>query len=114
MIAARARVLARSGLGWPLLAIAALFAEVAVSSIFLIPEFTLDQGTVNRALLVVSVPAAIWLAAAITDAVREDALALAPETATPARSARASGGGASESGGATQPRRRRARSGSRR
>ncbi len=113
-VALRARALVRTGGAWPLLGIAALFAEVAVSSIFLIPEFTIDQGTVNRALLVVSVPAAIWLGAVITDAVREDSLALAPETATPARAARASEGEKRRGGGkATPPPRRRARPGSR-
>ena len=45
--------------------VAALLGEVAVNSIVLAPRFTVDQGTVNRALLVASVPAALWLAAAI-------------------------------------------------
>ncbi len=96
-IVARARSLARSGLAWPLLAVGALFAEVAVSSIWLIPEFTLDEGTVNRALLVVSVPAALWLAAALTDAVRvepaqgamdEDARAIRRAPLAPAKRGR--------------------------
>ncbi len=68
VVAARARGLLRSRLAWPLAGIAALFAEVAVSSILLVPQFTLDQSTVHRALLVASVPAALWLAAALTDA----------------------------------------------
>ncbi len=67
-IVVRARALPRSTHLWPLLAVGALFTEVAISSIVLIPEFTLDQSTVHRALLVASVPAALWLAAALTDA----------------------------------------------
>jgi hypothetical protein len=42
-----------------------------VSSIALVPQYTLDQSTVHRALLVVSVPAALWLAAVLTDAVAD-------------------------------------------
>lgn len=67
-IAARARALVRDGLGWPLLGVAALLGEVAITSIVLLPRFTVDQSTVHRALLVVSVPAALWLAAALAAA----------------------------------------------
>jgi hypothetical protein len=70
-IAVRARALIRSRLVWPLGAVAALFVEVAVSSIWIVPQFTVDHSTVHRALLVVSVPAALWLAAALTDAAAE-------------------------------------------
>lgn len=70
-IAVRARALVRSRLVWPLAAVAALFLEVAVSSIWIVPQFTVDHSTVHRALHVVSVPAALWLAAALTDAVAE-------------------------------------------
>lgn len=70
-IAARARALVRTRMLWPLAGVAALFAEVAVSSILVIPRFTLDQSTVHRALLVATVPAALWLAAVLTDAVAE-------------------------------------------
>jgi hypothetical protein len=69
--AVRARALGRTGLAWPLAAVAALLAEVAVSSIGIVPQFTVDQSTVHRALLVASVPAALWLAAALTDAAAE-------------------------------------------
>jgi hypothetical protein len=86
VLVARARTLLRPEQGWPLLALAALLAEVAVSSIFLVPTFTLDQGTVNRALLVVSVPAALWVAAAIVDAAREAPVAEAVPAPAPARS----------------------------
>jgi hypothetical protein len=67
-IAVRARSLVRTGLAWPLSAVGALLAEVAVSSIAIVPQYTLDQSTVHRALLVASVPAALWLAAALIDA----------------------------------------------
>jgi uncharacterized membrane protein len=75
VLVARAPSLRRRALAWPLLAVAALLVEVTVNSIVLVPNFTLDQGTVNRALLVASVPAALWVAAAIVDAVRAEALA---------------------------------------
>jgi hypothetical protein len=100
VLVARARSLRRPELGWPLLALAALFAEVAVSSIFLAPTFTLDQGTVNRALLVVSVPAALWVAAAIVDAAREAPVAEAVPPPAPTGSGE----------GAARPRERRRRS----
>lgn len=65
-IVVRARALVRGDLGWPLAAVLVLLGEVAVSSILIVPQFTLDGSTVHRALLVASVPAAIWLAAALT------------------------------------------------
>jgi hypothetical protein len=71
--AVRAGAVLRSRLVWPLAGVAALLGEVAVSSILLVPEYTLDDTTVHRALLVVSVPAALWIAAALTDAVGEEA-----------------------------------------
>jgi hypothetical protein len=46
---------------WPLALLFALFSLTAASSLWLIPEFTLDDSTVHRALLVVEVPGAIWL-----------------------------------------------------
>jgi hypothetical protein len=69
----RARALVRSGLIWPGAGVGALLVAVAVSSILLVPQYTLDQSTVHRALLVVSVPAALWLAAVLTDAAEERA-----------------------------------------
>jgi hypothetical protein len=88
-VALRAPAIARGWLAWPLLGVAALLAEVAVNSIWLVPEFTLDQATVHRALLVASVPAALWLAAAIVDGVRVEAAAAgAPAGGRPARKAR--------------------------
>jgi hypothetical protein len=107
-VALRARALRRDPLGWPLLAVAALLGEVAVSSIFIVPQYTLDQGTVNRALLVASVPAALWLAEAVADAART-ALAAAPAAGPPGEAAQSGSGE-----GATPPRRRRSRRGSRR
>ncbi|HEY6006473.1 MAG TPA: hypothetical protein VIV57_26570 [Anaeromyxobacter sp.] len=62
-----ARAAARSTGVAPLALLALLLGEVAASSIWLFPEFTLDQTTVHRALLVVTVPAALWLAAALVD-----------------------------------------------
>jgi hypothetical protein len=103
-VAVRARSLLRLPAAWPLLGVAALFVEVAVSSVLLIPEFTANQGTVHRALLVVSVPLALWTAATIVDAVRAEALA-------PAAPAQDKGG---EGEAATRPARRRARPGPRR
>ncbi|HET8542460.1 MAG TPA: hypothetical protein VFL83_21480 [Anaeromyxobacter sp.] len=70
-IVARARALVRSGLVWSLAAVGALLAEVAASSILIVPQYTLDQSTVHRALMVASVPAALWIAAALTDAAAE-------------------------------------------
>lgn len=69
VVLVRARALARSPLAWPLAALAALLAEVAVNSVLLMPEYTIDQTTVHRALLVVSVPAALWIVAALEEAV---------------------------------------------
>jgi hypothetical protein len=79
----RARALVRSGLVWPAMGMAALLAEVAVSSILLVPQYTLDQSTVHRALLVVSVPAALWLAAVLADAALEKEAAAEPAAAAP-------------------------------
>jgi hypothetical protein len=72
VLVARAGALRRGELLWPLLAIAAIFFEVALTSIVLAPMYTLDQSTVHRALLVVSVPAALWVTAALVDAVRAE------------------------------------------
>ena len=81
VLAVRGRAILRGALAWPLLAVAGLLAEVAVNSIFIIPQFTLDQGTVNRALLVAGVPAALWVGAALVEAVRAEAAAGAPADA---------------------------------
>jgi hypothetical protein len=67
-IAVRARTAVRDGLAWPLLGLAALLGEVAITSIVLLPRFTVDHSAVHRALLVVTVPAAVWLAAALSPA----------------------------------------------
>lgn len=48
--------------GWALVAVLLLFLQVAASSVWLFPQYTIDQTTVNRALLVVSIPASVWLA----------------------------------------------------
>ena len=53
-----------------LASVLALLALSAVSSVWLIPAFTMDGSTVHRALLVVSVPGALWLAYTLTDAAR--------------------------------------------
>jgi hypothetical protein len=107
VLVARARALGRRELVWPLLAVAALLAEVAVSSIVLVPNFTLDQGTVNRALLVASVPAALWVASAIVDAARAGAQAAGAP-------ALAGGGEAGEAEATPRGSRRRSRPASRR
>jgi hypothetical protein len=85
-IAVRATALERTRRLWPLLAVVALLVLVTVSSILVIPEFTLDGTTVHRALLVASVPAALWTAAVVVDAASEAAPDAAPE-----RSERAEG-----------------------
>jgi hypothetical protein len=106
VLVTRARSLGRRELLWPLLAVAALLAEVAVSSILLVPRFTMDQSTVHRALLVASVPAALWVASAIVDAARAErqaAPALAP-----------AGGAAGEGEATPRGRRRGSRRASRR
>lgn len=98
----------RDRLGWPLLAVGVLFAEVALSSIVLVPAYTLDQATVNRALLVVSVPAAVWIASAVLEALRAEALAGAAPAGAPA------GRGSAVAPEATPPGRPRPRRASRR
>ena len=101
-IAVRARAIVRGRELWPLLAVLTLFAEVAASSVLLVPQFTVNQGTVHRALLVVTVPLALWTAATIAEAVRLEALApsSAPVKGAPGGEARPD---------ATQPGRRRSR-----
>jgi hypothetical protein len=64
----RARAAARSIGAGSLALLALLLGEVAASSIWLFPEFTIDQTTVHRALFVATVPAALWLAAVLVDA----------------------------------------------
>ena len=109
VLVVRARAILRGELLWPLLAVGALLVEVAVNSVVLTPQFTVDQGTVNRALLVASVPAALWVAAAVVEAVRAEAVA---ETDAPADGPRARRGEGDEA--ATPPRRRRSRRATRR
>lgn len=66
-LVARASEVRRRGLAWPLVAVVALFAESAVSSVWLFPAYTLDGTTVHRALLAVSVAATVWLAALLVE-----------------------------------------------
>lgn len=100
VLVVRGRHLARREHLWPLLAVGGVLAEVAVSSIVLLPGFTVDQGTVNRALLVASVPAALWVSSALVDAARSGAA----RSATPALVPQ------SREGAAATPRSRRRRS----
>ena len=53
-------------LGWPLAALAIVFAETALNAVWLYPQFTLNHGTVNRSLLPVSAMAAVWVAALVS------------------------------------------------
>jgi len=53
----------RRGAAWTLAAVLLLFAEVAVTSLWLFPAFTVDQSTVNRQMLPLAVATALWLAA---------------------------------------------------
>jgi hypothetical protein len=111
VVIVRARdVVRRHDLAWPLLALAALFAEVAVNSVLLVPRFTVDNGTVNRALLVVSVPAALWVASAILDAVRAEAAVGVEPAAAPSAGAAS---GEAEREPTRRGRRRRSRQASR-
>jgi hypothetical protein len=57
--------LRRRGLLWPLAVVALLLAQAAVSGLWLFPEYTLNQGTVHRSLIPVSVTAVLWVAAAL-------------------------------------------------
>jgi hypothetical protein len=66
----RLPALRRAEQGLSLATVAALFVLVAVSSVWIFPEYTLDQTTVHRALLVVEAPAACWLAALLAEPVR--------------------------------------------
>jgi hypothetical protein len=102
-IVLRAKDLARGEQLWPLLAVAAIFGEVAVSSVLLFPAFTLNQGTVHRALLTASVPLALWTAATLVDAVHAETRA---PSAAPVKGGPGGEGGAE---GTTQPGRRRSR-----
>ena len=56
-----------SGLGGPLLTVAALFAEATVGALWLVPEFTLNQTTVHRSLLATSVLGVLLSAAILVD-----------------------------------------------
>ncbi len=76
--------------GWALVAVTILFLQVAASSIWLFPQYTLDQTTVNRALLVVSIPASVWLADFLWEGVAAE---------RGARAAPAAAGGAGEAHG---------------
>lgn len=67
-IALRPRALLRPELAWPFATAAALFAEVAASALWLVPQYTLDQTTVHRALIAATLPAALWVAVVIADA----------------------------------------------
>ncbi len=76
------RSLARRRLAWPLAAVALLFAQGAITSLWLVPEFTVNQTTVHRQLLPLSVAAALWVAALLTEAALEP-LALAGRAQAP-------------------------------
>jgi hypothetical protein len=77
---ARASTVRRRHLAWPLGAVALLFLESAVSSIWLAPQFTLNGTTVHRSLIPAAVAGALFLAALLTE----------PEEAPPPRRAPAS------------------------
>lgn len=73
-----ARAAVRSRWLGPLAIVAMLLGEVTASSVWLFPEFTIDQTTVHRALLVATVPAALWLAALLVDAAWPERAAASP------------------------------------
>ena len=84
-MALRFRVLWRGGLGWALAAIALLLAECAVSAIWLVPAYTVDNSTVHRSLLAVSVASSLWLAALLVEG---EPAGGEPERGGPARRAK--------------------------
>ena len=65
------RSLGKRRAAWTLAALAVLFAQVAVTSLWLFPRFTVDQSTVHRQLLPLSVAAALWVAAFLVEGVAE-------------------------------------------
>jgi hypothetical protein len=67
--AARWRDALRPALAVPLAAALLVLAQVAFSSIWVFPQWTLDQSTVHRALLTPSALLAAWLAALLTEPV---------------------------------------------
>jgi hypothetical protein len=64
----RARRALQRDLAVPFAAVALIFALVAASSLWLVPAFTVNGSTDHRALLTVSIPAAMWVAALVTSA----------------------------------------------
>lgn len=73
-----APALRRAGHGWALAAVGILLAEVTVSSLWLLPQFTVNGTTVHRALLSASVPAMLWLGGFLVDAAPAERGAPAP------------------------------------
>ena len=90
------RALGRRRAAWTLAALVLLFAEVAVTSLWLFPRFTVDQSTVHRQMLTLSVAGALWLAAFLAEGVAEGREAAPP--APPAGAKAAKGGGAGARG----------------
>jgi len=82
---ARATTLWRRGLAWPTAIVGLLFLESAVSSIWLVPEYTLNGTTVHRSLIPVAVSGALLLAALLTEPDEPAEPAPAPSQARPAR-----------------------------
>jgi len=86
--AVRLPTVRRRGYGWPLAALLLIFLESAVSSIWLLPSYTIDGTTVHRALLSVAVPAAVWLGALLTEPDEPRQPVEAPATQPASRRAR--------------------------
>ena len=61
----------KRGAIWTLGAVTLLLLQAAFTSVWLFPEYTLDQSTVHRQLLPVSVVASLWLASVLVGAVNE-------------------------------------------
>lgn len=66
-MAVRWRYVLRSTVGIPFLGALFVFAESAMSSIWVVPQWTLNQTTVHRSLLAPSALFAIWLANLLTE-----------------------------------------------
>ncbi len=63
----RPRLLRCPAFSWSLVTVTVLLGETAYVSIVAFPEFTIDQTTVHRALLVPALAAACWIAAVATE-----------------------------------------------
>ncbi|HTP50252.1 MAG TPA: hypothetical protein VMK42_06115 [Anaeromyxobacteraceae bacterium] len=83
-VALRLREIVGRRLAWALGAVAVLLLQAGVTSLWLFPEYTLNQGTVHRQLIPVSVLASVWLAALLAGEQGPPELAALPAAVGPA------------------------------